>query len=206
MIGRARHLHEDQLLDRYFAERNGGQIDLRAAEHLDACPECSTRLVDLAESLDGLRRDAEIEADAIFTPEALRAQQRHITNRLEHLTCAARVISFPVSQIGRRMARTARRIAPRWAVAAAAAGLFIGVGVGTLVAPDSPPQAPVPVVVAVPPSIVAPASEVNDSSPLADDDRFLSELEMALSGPRSRELMVFDQLTPPVQVIRAELR
>jgi hypothetical protein len=103
------------------------------------------------------------------------------------------------------MARTARNIAPRWALAAAAAGLFIGVGVGTLVVPD-PPQAAVPVVVAVPPSIVAPPAEADDSSPLADDDRFLSELESALSGPRNSELMVFDRLTPPVQIIRADLR
>jgi hypothetical protein len=205
VIGRARHLHDDQLFECYLAGRDGSPIELGAAEHLDACAECGTRLVNLTEGLDGLRRDAEIEVDAVFTPEVLRAQQRHITNRLEHLTHSPRVISFPVSQIGRRMARTARNIAPRWALAAAAAGLFIGVGVGTLVVPD-PPQAAVPVVVAVPPSIVAPPAEADDSSPLADDDRFLSELESALSGPRNSELMVFDRLTPPVQIIRADLR
>jgi hypothetical protein len=207
VIGRARHLNDDQLFECYLAGRDGSPIDLGTADHLDGCPECSTRLVDLTEGLDGLRREAEIEADAIFTPEVLRAQQRHIANRIEHLTHSARVISFPVSQIGRRMVHTARNIAPRWAVAAAAAGLFIGVGVGTLVVQD-PPQASVsvPVVVAVPPSIVALAPEGSDSSLLADDDRFLSELEMALSGPRSRELAVFDRLTPPVQVIRADLR
>ena len=203
MIGRPRHLHDEQLLELYLAQRHHSSMEASVAGHLDGCSECRARLSEVARNLDGLRRDAEAETDAIFTPDLLRAQQRHIANRLEHLTQSPRVIRFPVRLIGRRMASTARHIAPRWAVAAAAAGLFIGLGVGTLVAP-APSPAPAPVVVA--PPIVVPPVEVNESSLSADDDVFLSELEMALSGPRNRELMIFDQLTPPVQAIRTEFR
>ncbi len=63
-------------------------------------------------------------------------QQQQILHRLEHLGHAARVLSFPARLMGRRMVRTASRIAPRWAIAAAAAGLFVGVGVGTLIDPE----------------------------------------------------------------------
>jgi anti-sigma factor RsiW len=171
VIGRAHHLHDGQLFECYLAERDGNPTEPRAAGHLAGCPECGTRLADLTESLDRLRTDADDEADAIFTPERLRAQQRQIANRLEHLTHSARVISFPVRMIGRRMARTARHVAPRWAVAAAAAGLFIGLGVGTLVAPV--PQ-PAPVSIAVAPPVLAPVAGVNESSRLSDDDTFLS--------------------------------
>lgn len=202
-MGRTLHFPDDRLFEAYLAERDGIRVDPPVAEHLDTCPACSARLDELARCMDGLRQDAEAEADAIFTPERLQVQQRQIADRLEHLGQAARIITFPGRLIGRRVARTAARIAPRWAVAAAAAGLFVGVGVGTLVAPT---PRPTPVAIAPSPAVPPAVVVVSEPSPVSDDDAFLSELEMALSGPRNRELLPFDRLTPRVQAITTQLR
>ncbi len=110
-------------------------MDHVVATHLAECPACAAHLRELVDFMDGLRAEADTETDAIFTPERLRNQQQQILHRLEHFGHAARVLSFPARLMGRRMVRTASRIAPRWAIAAAAAGLFVGVGVGTLIDP-----------------------------------------------------------------------
>jgi len=152
--------------------------------------------------MDGLRAEADTETDAIFTPERLRSQQQQILHRLEHLGHAARVLSFPARLMGRRMVRTASRIAPRWAIAAAAAGLFVGVGVGTLI---DPKRGTTPAPVAAIPLVISPALPVNNPPAAGDDDTFLSDLEMALSGPRNLELMPIDALTPRVQRVSTQL-
>ena len=41
---------------------------------------------------------------------------------------------------------------------------------------------------------------------VAADDAFLSELEIALERPRTRELQAFDTFTPHVREIRVQLR
>ena len=201
MIGRAHHLRDDRLFECYLAELEGSPVDPLAAEHLAGCPACSARFGELVQFMDGLRAEADADTDAIFTPERLRIQQQQIIHRLGHLGHAARVISFPGRLIGRRMAHTASRITPRWAVAAAAAGLVVGVGVGTLFAP-----APRPVPAAIAPTPIAPpVATLSEPPPVSDDATFLSELEMALSGPRNRELLPFDALTPRVQAISSQL-
>jgi hypothetical protein len=60
------------------------------------------------------------------------------------------------------------------------------------------PQPPVSMV--PPPSLARP---VNVSS---DDEAFLSQIELALGGPRTRELQPFDAMTPRVQEISTRLR
>jgi len=212
VISRAHHLQDDRLFECYLAGLDGTAVDRLAAAHLAECPACAAHLRELVAFMDGLRAEADAETDAIFTPERLRIQQQQILHRLEHLGHAARVLSFPARLMGRRMARTASRIAPRWAVAAAAAGLFVGVGVGTLIDAarrEAPPAAIAPIPMVVPPAlapmIVSPALTVSDPLPAADDDAFLSDLEMALSGPRNRELMPFDALTPRVQAVSSQL-
>ena len=135
MIGRAHHLQDDRLFECYLAGLDGAAVDRLVAAHLAECPACAAHLRELVDFMDGLRAEADAETDAIFTPERLRIQQQQILHRLEHLGHAARVLSFPARLMGRRMVRTASRVAPRWAIAAAAAGLFVGVGVGTLIDP-----------------------------------------------------------------------
>ena len=95
MIPRAHHVHDDVLLDAYLAERHGDVMDPPVADHLADCTDCGTRYTELSALMDDLRRDGETEADAIFTPDRLRAQQQQIARRIEHVGRAPRVISFP---------------------------------------------------------------------------------------------------------------
>jgi hypothetical protein len=202
VIGRAHHLQDDRLFECYLAGLEGTAVDRLVTAHLAECPACAGHLRELVDFMSELRAEAEADTDAIFTPERLRIQQQQILHRLEHLGHAARVLSFPARLMGRRMAHTALRIAPRWAIAAAAAGLFVGVGVGTLI---DPVRREAPAVIAPFPLVVSPAVTASDPQVAGDDDTFLSDLEMALSGPRNRELMPFDALTPRVQAVSNQL-
>jgi hypothetical protein len=73
--------------------------------------------------------DAIAEADEVFGPERLAAQQAVIARRLEALEHPARVLTFP---------RFARPISGehnsgrRWIAASAAAGLIVGLGLGQM--------------------------------------------------------------------------
>jgi len=203
VIHRARHLHEDRLFDCYLAHRAGDAIDPPAAEHLADCAACAAKYAELVGFLDGVRADGVTESDAVFTPERLRAQQQQIARRIEHVGRPARVLSFPSRVVRRTMTMTASttRTVPRWAAAAAAAGLFIGVAVGSyqygsrgrVLGAHLTPQNPT--VERLAPKGVVP--------PLAtSDDTFLSDLELALERPQTRELRAFDAFTPHVREIR----
>jgi anti-sigma factor RsiW len=206
VIRRAHHLQEERLLDSYLAERNREPLDPPVAEHLADCASCSTRYAELTAFMDTLRRDGDAEADAIFTPERLRLQQQQIARRLAHVGRPTRVLSFPGRIVQRTMAASASRTASRWVAAAAAAGLFVGVAVGasfqwrsqrqsrpTFFAADSGSArtartAPVAARGSIPADVVS-------------DDVFLSDLEIALERPHTRELLAFDALTPHVREI-----
>ena len=205
---RPRHLRDDRLFEYYFADRHGHLTDPPTAEHLADCQACGTRYAEIAEFLDVLHVEAETEADAVFTPERLLAQQHQVARRLEHIGRAARVITFPHPFVrGAGMPSTSHG-APRWVAAAAAAGLFVGVAVGAsyrapwTVRPVRAARAvtrtatPAPAVL-VPLGTVGSAAE----SDVAADDAFLSELALALDRPRVHELLAFDALTPHVREV-----
>jgi hypothetical protein len=208
VIGRARHLQEDRLFECYIAEQNGDDLDPRTAAHMADCSECRARYDELATFMDGLREDANEEADAIFTNEALRAQHQHIMRRIEHLGHPARVLSFPGRVVRRHFAATGAGWAPRWTAAAAAAGLFIGVGVGVVFDSRSRTASPNPLAMTIarPSRVASPVVAVAAPAPVADDDAFLSEIETVLGGPHNQELQPFDALTPRVQELLAGLR
>ena len=203
MIHRARHLHENQMFDCYLAERGGEPIDPPLAEHLSDCLPCGARYADLTRFMDALRAEGDAATDAAFPPERLRAQQREIARRLESVARPARVISFPGRLVQRTMSGAASRTAPRWAAAAAAAGLFIGIALGASYEWDSRGGASRQVAVDAGesrPLRAAPVSATRVDG--AADDAFLSELELALDRPRTRELVAFDAFTPHVREIR----
>ena len=210
MMGRSRHLDDDRLYECYLADRRGEARDLTAAEHLADCPDCSARYDEMSECLTAVRAEGEAEADAIFTTARLQAQQDAVLRRIAHASHPARVISFP-GRVTRHMAGTSTRVSPRWLVAAAAAGLFVGVAVGGAFSTPrfrnsavSSPATMVPNRVTTAPvaRISAPAEAIE----AADDDRFLLELEAALARPQTRELMPFDNLTPRARDIGTRLR
>jgi anti-sigma factor RsiW len=193
----SRHVQDDRLLDAYLAARQLEPIDPPVAEHLADCGACGARYEELAQVMDVLRVEGEAEADAVFTPERLRQQHQQIARRIEHVGRAARIISFPGRFVRRTMTASTSSTAPRWAAAAAAAGLFIGVALGasygwgarTRALPGDMRLRPV-------------ATQGTDPVDVAADDAFLSELELALERPHTRELLAFDALTPHVREIR----
>lgn len=210
MIARARHLHDDRLVDCYVTERHGDALDPPIAEHLSDCQSCGARYLALAQLLDTLRAEGDAEADALFTPERLRAQHQQIARRLEGVARPARVISFPRRLVRRTMTASTSRMAPRWVAATAAAGLFVGVALGAgyewgahawtarqrLAAEAGAARS----------ARVAPVTARGASTPEVADDVFLSELEMALEQPHTRELQAFDAFTPHVREIRDQSR
>ena len=204
MSHRASHLQEERLFESYLAERAGEPLDPPVAEHLADCAACGSRYTELASFMDTLRRDGDAEADAIFTPERLRVQQQQILRRMSLVGRPARVLSFPGRIVRRTIDASTSRTAPRWAAAAAAAGLFVGVAVGASFPWGSrAPARPRPVAqsnVALHPSGVGTGGR--DQVEIAPDDAFLSDLEIALERPHTRELQAFDALTPHVREIR----
>jgi len=198
---RLHHVHDDVLVDAYLAERHGNVMDPPVADHLADCAECGTRYGELTALMDGLRRDGESDADAIFTPERLRAQQQQIARRIEHIGRPARVISFPGRIVRRTLGASTSRTPPRWVAAAAAAGLFVGVAVGASYewSGRRVPAATFARDTAVRTSPATPRSSVADD---VNDTAFLLDLEAALERPHTRELLAFDALTPHVREIR----
>jgi hypothetical protein len=205
VIQRAHHLREERLFDSYLAERAGDPIDPPIAEHLADCAACGARYAELAAFMDALRRDGDADADAIFTPERLRIQQQQIARRLALVRRPARVLSFPERIVRRTIAASTSRTPPRWVAAAAAAGLFVGVALGasfqwrsqlqgrqSLLADTTHARA----------SRLSPvATRGTGPADVASDDAFLSDLEIALERPHTRELQAFDALTPHVREI-----
>lgn len=194
------HLHDDRLFDCYVAEQSGERLDPPAAEHLTDCPECARRYAELAGFMDALRTEADAETDAVFTPERLRAQQHQIAARIEHIGHAARVLSFPRRFAG-RVEQRVPRVAMRWVAAAAAAGIFIGIGTGIFLESGSRSERVGQSAALARPAHLSAKGSARLSSSDATDDLFLSELDVALDRPRTRELMPFDALTPHVREV-----
>lgn len=206
------HLLEERLFDCYLAERGGEVVDPRLAEHLADCEACAARYSDLAAFMDALQTDATIESDAVFTTERLRAQHAQIARRLEQVGHRARILSFPRRLVRDTMAPASSSAAPRWMAAAAAAGLFIGVAVGASYNYSSRPHLSSATLARQ----NAAATRLNGGSAatvnsvatggvtpvqVASDDAFLSDLEVALERPHTRELQAFDAFTPHVREI-----
>jgi hypothetical protein len=203
VIGRARHLREERLFDSYMAARGGGAIDPPVADHLADCAECGSRYADLCAFMEALHDEGEAEADAVFTAERLRDQQHDIARRIEQVGRAGRVISFPTRIVRRTIGTSAGRTVPRWTAAAVAAGLFVGVALGASFQWTAR---------STPPSLIARdagnsrhsagATRQASAADIAADTAFLSDLELALERPHTRELQAFDDLTPHVREIR----
>lgn len=206
MIHRAHHLQEERLFDSYLAERGGAAIDPRVAEHLADCAACGTRYAELTAFMDALRRDGDAEADAIFTPERLRLQQQQIGRRIALLWRPARVLSFPGRIVRRTIDVSGSRTAPRWVAAAAAAGLFIGAAVGATFQWRTQLQSRESFLAdtarARAQRMTPVATRGSGPADIAADDAFLSDLEIALERPHTRELQAFDALTPHIREIR----
>jgi hypothetical protein len=207
---RAQHLHDEALVDTYLLARAGTPAAPPVAEHLADCDGCNRRYAELAHVLDDARTSADADVEELFPTERLRTQRQRIAQRLAHVGRSARVLAFPVSQPSRGLTSSGPRIAMRWIAAAAAVGLFAGVGVGvffdqsraggTTVAALRHPRPASPAIVHHAPVSATPIHAVPASASTdADDDAFLSDLDVALESPHTRVLVSYDRLTPHVR-------
>jgi len=195
----SRHVQDERLLDAYLAAQHREPIDPPVAEHLADCGACGGRYEELAQVMDALRAEGVAEADAVFTHERLRQQHQQVARRIEHVGRAARIISFPGQFVRRTItASSTSPAASRWVAAAAAAGLFIGVALGASYGWGARGAHALPGDMRLRPV----ATQGTDPVDVAADDAFLSELELALERPHTRELLAFDALTPHVREIR----
>jgi anti-sigma factor RsiW len=205
-MSRAHHLQEERLFEGYLTVRGGEPMDPPLAEHLADCPACAARYAELASFMDGLRRESETEADAVFTPERLRQQHQQIERRVALAGRSARVISFPErgvhARIGARLGASATRTASRWALAAAAAGLFVGVALGASYELRAHGTTASRLAESARPRLAPVGTRGTAAADVASDDAFLSDLEAALERPHTRELQAFDAFTPHVREVR----
>ena len=199
--GQQHHLQDERLFECYLSARAGDLIDPPAAEHLADCASCHERYADLVRLMESVRDEGAAEADTVFTPERLRAQQQHILRRVEQVGRPARVISFP-GQLRRSITASAGRTAPRGIAAAAAAGIFVGVALGASYQLNPLMHSARQQMVKSDPARLAPVA-TRGSSPadVAEDDAFLSDLDVALERPHTRELLAFDAFTPHVREV-----
>jgi hypothetical protein len=191
------HLDDDDCADVWSARLALGtqESDRPAESHLRKCAECRTRYSEFTSWVDGLRTDAQTEADETFTRERLATQQAQIFRRLESLEHPARIIAFP------RFARPVS-VQPgggrRWIAAAAAVGLITGVGLGQLMDFPRSSRQPDQFVQSRPATSPAePARTPQPASSDSDDETFLNEPEVTTSQARVPDsLQYLNAITP----------
>ena len=200
------HLDDAALADLWSDGMMSGREGVRGRRgdaHLEACAECRQRYAAFSTWLEGLRTDAEAEADEALSAERLSAQRAQIARRLEALehSVPARVLSFP------RFAGPTSRAADgprRWIAGAAAAGLLIGVGLGRLITVDAPAGRQITAISAPQQQIARGSSPAGDRDPMglvpvsqAGDEAYLDEFELATAQVRVPEtLQYLNAITP----------
>jgi hypothetical protein len=163
--------------------------------HVQTCSACRARLAALDSWLGDLRLDAIGEADEAFPAERLAAQQSQVIRRLEAAERPARVIAFP--KFTRPLTSGSSHLR-RWVTAAAAAGLFVGVGLGQIMdLRHANPIADRGVPARLEPQPAALSAAVVAASATPQDDTFLNDLDASFTRftvPDS--LRALDEFTP----------
>lgn len=180
VVFRRGHLSEDALVDVWTT-------GIRPA-HLDSCEQCGHRALEMSRWLEDVQAVGRADADAVFSDDRLAAQRESVLNRLAQLDRPSKVISFPAAARAAREAQAGRRGSAGWLLAAAAAGLMIGVVSMELshMIPFGGAQAPAPVVA------TAPAG--GDSTSI--DEAGL--LDGVFERPSFGALNALDEMTPRV--------
>jgi hypothetical protein len=151
----------------------------------------------MRDALAAAQHVATVDADAAFTAERAAAQRDAVLARLA--ACDdPRVLSFPPRVEGDRAPRRGHaRPALGWTLAAAAAGLVIGVGTGQGLHPVTAPVSAPPAAA----SVHAPRPAV--AVAVEPDDEILGDVEVALAGRAVDALEPLDRLTPTVVTLIA---
>jgi hypothetical protein len=193
-LSRDRHLDDDQLVDVWTA-RSGGEPVHPNDAHLADCGQCRARYDAFSGWMDGVQADAVSEADDLFPPERLTAQQAQILRRLEALERPARVIAFPRFV---RPTAVVRRGPQRWIAAAAAAGLIVGLGAGELLDFRRSLHGGDVTARRVSPAPHGQTARGLQPISLSSDDSFLYD-DTDTAAPRVEALQALDALTPRVR-------
>ena len=165
-------------------------VAVKTSAHLASCGRCRRERDRIAVMLDDARAGAADAADAAFSDADLARQRQAILQRVARSGGVARVLRFPHGADDRTP--PVHHADRRWLIAAAAAGLLLGVAAGQLPhALTAPRRAATVATVA---RAIAPVP-----SPAADrraDDALLSEVDAALARHTRPELEALDALTP----------
>lgn len=190
-----RHVTDAQLIEASVGHGADGEQAQQYAAHVEHCGECRARHESLRAMLDDTATAATADADAAFSAERLTRQYDRIMERVEQVSRAGRVISFPAA-FGRVTPPSAAN-GSRWVAAAAAAGLVVGLLGGHLthdlrVQPGSGMAGRVPTVrAAIVPAMAQPA-----------EDDLLGQVEVAFEGRGPSALRALDALTPVAWDVR----
>ena len=160
--------------------------------HLSRCAECRVRYASFESWMEEIRTEAVADADEVFTPERLKAQQTHIFRRLEAAEHPTRIIAFPKAPVA------ATRPSPfrRWVAGAAAAGLVAGIGLGQMLnlgrtSPEPSPQGG---------TVIAEAPIARGGKPAVIPASFNEETAMReldeIAVPHYDALRAYDTFTP----------
>jgi hypothetical protein len=164
--------------------------------HLHECGECRSRHEALRGMLADATRAAAADADTAFPLDRLSRQHQRIMERVEQLTQAGRVISFPTA-FG-RVTPPSTASGSRWVAAAAAAGLVVGLLGGHLthdlrVQPSATFAGRAPATATR--AVVVPVSQPGE-------EELLGQVEVAFEGRGPSALRPLDALTPAVWDVR----
>ena len=186
-----RHLDDSALIRRYLAERGLEALeasDEAGLRHLVRCPSCDARYVALQRAFDDARDAVVDRADATFTPERLAEQRDRILRRIDARYDGPRVLPFPAGAVAAH-GTPPSLLVKGWIAAAAVAGLVIGLTAGQFLhfTEDAAPVAR-SVAPAIGPARATPVLRAVNSAPAADEEAFLSEIDMAAAGPQAAEL------------------
>lgn len=195
------HLKDDALIRQYLADRGLDALDARdepAVRHLADCQACAHRYDVLGAEMDATASLVEARADQEFSGEHLTRQRERILRKIAAQTSVGRVLAFPAAEAHAGLGMGSRP-ALRWVAAAAVAGLLLGLTAGRWLWTSGPADGPTaprqtPVIGAAPDSGRTLARAIGTDVPMADDD-ILSQIDFALSAPRTQELQALDALT-----------
>lgn len=192
-----KHLTDDQLIEAIVEPtRPNGYARTEADTHTSRCPWCAKRLANLGTFLEKLNEQAELSFSDTFSDKHLAVQRDRIMRRLElPAGCrpAARILRFPA--IARPALATVHNVR-RWLAATAAAGLLVGIIIGQLVHWHPEPAIGIPQTVAPTYSANRTPVAVGVSASSTADEKFIQELELALSNLQVAGLATLDEITP----------
>jgi hypothetical protein len=169
--------------------------DERVVRHVETCGPCGARYQTLTTNLDEAAVASLDAADAVFTEARLVHQRERIMRRID--VHGARVLPFPVAELGaRRAARQPSMM--RWIAAAAAASLLVGLTAGRVwhLSDDAAATRIARATVTSPSDVTGGTRVMTAALTRQDlDNALLAEVELALSSPRTPELRAIDALT-----------